>query len=137
MMSRKGLNPSGNHGNRHPGRSARLERAHRRSLSIAVAIENIRQQLGEVAIVSSAVSIADFGQSIYRVKTLEIREERRGFLEELTAIVPICPMRSASAEIIAQIAGEYAALSINLPLGDLMLGACGLELRYAVAKGYA
>ena len=132
-MSRKGLNPSGNYGNRDPGRSDRLERAHRRSLNIAVAIENIRHQLGEVAILSS--SREDPG--IYRATTLEIREERRGFLEELTATEPICPMHSATTEIIALIGGEQAALGINLPLGDLMIGACALEPGYAVATGNA
>lgn len=31
--------------------------------------------------------------------------------------------------------GEQAAKGINLPLGDLMIGACALELGYAVGTG--
>lgn len=117
--------------------SSVLIAAERRRLSAAEAIENIRQKLGEVAIVISAVSIAEFGHGIYRAKTLEIREQRRSFLDELKATVPIWPVTSATAEIIARIGGEQAALGINLPLGDLMIGACALELGYAVATGNA
>lgn len=46
-------------------------------------------------------------------------------------------MRSASPEIIAQIGGEQAAFSINLPLGAMMIGACALELGCAVATSHA
>ena len=81
--------------------------------------------------------ITEFGQGIYRAKTLEIREERRGFLEELTATVPICPMRSAGPEIIAKIDGKQTAFSFNLPLGEMMIGACALELGCAVATSNA
>ena len=42
-------------------------------------------------------------------------------------------MTEATAEIIARIGGEQAAKGINLPLGDLIIGACALELEYAIA----
>ena len=42
-------------------------------------------------------------------------------------------MTEATAEIIARIGGEQAAKGINLPLGDLIIGACALELDYAIA----
>jgi predicted nucleic acid-binding protein len=37
-----------------------------------------------------------------------------------------------TAEIVARIGGEQAARGVNLPLGDLIIGACALELGYAV-----
>jgi predicted nucleic acid-binding protein len=37
-----------------------------------------------------------------------------------------------TAEIVARIGGEQAAKEINLPLGDLIIGACALELGYAI-----
>ncbi len=46
-------------------------------------------------------------------------------------------MTLVSAEIVARIGGEQAALGIHLPLGDLMIGACALELGYVVATGNA
>jgi predicted nucleic acid-binding protein len=37
-----------------------------------------------------------------------------------------------SVEIIARLGGEQAARGINIPLADLMIGSCALELGYAV-----
>jgi predicted nucleic acid-binding protein len=50
----------------------------------------------------------------------------------LKATVPIYPVTEITAEIVAQIGGEQASKGINLPLGDLIIGACALELSYAI-----
>jgi predicted nucleic acid-binding protein len=47
--------------------------------------------------------------------------------------VPIHPITDATAELIAKIGGEQAARGINLPLGDLIIGASAIELGYGVA----
>ena len=83
----------------------------------------------------SAVTGAEISHGIYRALTPEIRERRRAFLDDLKATVPVYPLTTATAEIIALIGGEQAAKGINLPLGDLMIGACALELGYAVGTG--
>ena len=41
-------------------------------------------------------------------------------------------MTESTGEIIARIGGQEAAKGINLPLADLMIGACALELGYAI-----
>jgi len=41
-------------------------------------------------------------------------------------------MTEATAEIIARIGAEQAARGISLPLGNLIIGACALELGYAI-----
>jgi tRNA(fMet)-specific endonuclease VapC len=82
--------------------------------------------------VLSAVTVAEIGHGIYRANTLEIQQRRRSFLDDLKATVSIYPLTEATAEIIARIGGEQAAQGINLPLGDLMIGACALELGYAL-----
>ena len=38
----------------------------------------------------------------------------------------------ATAEIAARVGGEQASKGINLPLADLLIGACALELGFAV-----
>ena len=68
---------------------------------------------------------------------LQHAHRRRAFLGELKATVPIYPLTESTAEIIARIGGEQAAKGINLPLGDLMIGACALELGYAIGTGNA
>ncbi len=46
---------------------------------------------------------------------------------------PIVPGAASMASIIARIGGEQAAQGVNLPLGDLIIGATAIELGYAVA----
>jgi tRNA(fMet)-specific endonuclease VapC len=117
--------------------SSVLIAAERRKLTAAQAIESVQTAIGEVPIVLSAMTIAEIGHGIYRANTPEIRQRRRAFLDDLKATVPIYPLTEATAEIIARIGGEQAAKGINLPLGDLMIGAFALELGYAICTGNA
>jgi predicted nucleic acid-binding protein len=57
----------------------------------------------------------------------ERSRQRRQFLDELRAHVSIHPITEATAEIIARIGAEQAAKGINLPLADLIIGACALQ----------
>ena len=50
----------------------------------------------------------------------------------MKATVPVRPITEVTAEIVARIGGEQASKGIVLPLGDLMIAACALELGYAV-----
>lgn len=117
--------------------SSVLIAAERRKLTAAQAIESIQKSIGEVPLVLSAASVAEIGHGICRASTPEIRERRRMFLDELSATVPIYPLTVTTAEIIARIGGEQAAQGINLPVADLMIGACALELGYAIGTGNA
>jgi tRNA(fMet)-specific endonuclease VapC len=109
--------------------------AERRKLRPDQAIETVREAVGEIPIVLSPVSVAEIGHGIYRANTPELRQQRRAFLDELKATVPIHPVTEVTAEIVARIGGEEAAKGVNLPLGDLIIGACALELGYAVGTG--
>jgi predicted nucleic acid-binding protein len=95
-------------------------------------IKNIRTSVGDVPIVICALTVAELAHGIYRANSPERSRDRRQFLDELKAQVPVHPVTEATAEIIARIGGEQAASGINLPLGDLIIGACALELGYAV-----
>ena len=59
------------------------------------------------------------------------------FLDDLRATIPIHPVTERTAEIIARVGGEQAAKGINLPLADLIIGACALELGYAMRSALA
>ena len=115
--------------------SSVLIAAERRKLTAFQAIESIQQAVGEIPLVLSAISVAEVGHGIYRANTPEIRDRRRAFLDDLKATIPICPVTDVTAEIVSRIGGEQAARGINLPLADLMIGACALELGYAVGTG--
>jgi len=112
--------------------SSVLIAAERRKLTAEQAAEMVRKAVGEIPIVLCALTIAEIGHGIYRATTPEIRNRRRAFLDELKATIPIHPVTEVTAEIVARIGGEQAARGDNLPLGDLIIGACALELGYAV-----
>lgn len=115
--------------------SSVLITAERRGLTPGQAIEGVQARIGELPLVLCAVTIAEIGHGIYRANTSEIRYRRRAFLDELKATIPILPVTGATAEIIARIGAEQAAKGISLPLGDLIIGSCALELGYAVGTG--
>jgi len=115
--------------------SSVLIAAERRGLRADQTIETILHAVGEVPIILSSLTIAEMGHGIYRANSPELRQRRRTFLDELRSTVPIHPITEVTAEIIARISGEEAAKGINLPLGDLIVGACALELGYSVATG--
>ena len=115
--------------------SSVLIAAERRNRTAAQAVESVQQTIGEIPIVLSAMTVAEIGHGIYRANTPDLRGRRRAFLDELKATVPIQPITEATAEIAARVGGEQAAKGINLPLADLLIGACALELGYAVVTG--
>jgi tRNA(fMet)-specific endonuclease VapC len=112
--------------------SSILIAAERRKLRPEQAIETVQKTAGEVPIVLCSVTVAEIGHGIYRADTPETRSRRRKFLDELKATIPIYPVTEATAEIVARIGGEQAAKGVNLPLSDLIIGACALELGYAI-----
>ncbi len=57
---------------------------------------------------------------------------RRQFLDEIKAHLPIHPVTEVTAEIVARVGGEQAQKGITLPLSDLIIGACALELGYSI-----
>ncbi len=113
--------------------SSVLIAAERRKRTAAEAIEDVQNIVGDVSLVVSAVTIAEIGHGIYRANTSEIRTRRRMFLDDLKSALPIHVVSEATAEIVARIGGEQAGSGINLPLADLLIGACALELGFAVA----
>jgi tRNA(fMet)-specific endonuclease VapC len=112
--------------------SSALIAAERAKLTTPEAVRNVRARIGDVPIVLCALSVAELGHGIYRADSHARSHQRRQFLDELKAQIPIHPVTEATAEIIARIGGEQAARGINLPLADLIIGACALELGYAI-----
>lgn len=113
--------------------SSILIAAERRKFTLHQIIETVHKMVGEVPIVICALTVAEIGHGVYRADTLATRRHRRKFLDELKATIPIYPVTETTAEIIARVGGEQAQQGINLPLSDLIIGACALELGYAIA----
>jgi tRNA(fMet)-specific endonuclease VapC len=112
--------------------SSVLVAAERQKLTTPEAIKKIRRAIREVPIVICALTVAELGHGIYRADTAERSLQRRQFLDELKAQVPVHPITESTAEIIARVSGEEAAKGITIPMADLIIGACALELGYSI-----
>jgi tRNA(fMet)-specific endonuclease VapC len=112
--------------------SSVLIAAERAKLTTPEVIKIIRSLIGDLPIVISALTVAELGHGIYRAHNPERSQLRRRFLDEIKSQIPIHPVTEFTAEIIARIGGEQAAKGINLPLGDLIIASCALELGYAI-----
>lgn len=107
--------------------------AERKKVTTPDTIRNIRQAAGDVTIVISSLTLAELAHGIYRADTSDRARMRRQFVDELKAHVPVHPVTESTAEIIGRVGGQQAAKGIIVPLADLIIGACALELGYAVA----
>lgn len=111
--------------------------AERLGQPIPETLRNVRASAGDVPVVICAITIAELAHGIYRANSPVRSQKRRQFVDELKSQVPVHPVTESTAEIIARIGGEQSAKGINLPLADLIIGACALELGYAVGTGNA
>lgn len=112
--------------------SSVLVAAERRRVTTLEAIRGVREVAGNVPIVICSVTVAELAHGVYRADTPERSRTRREFLDELKAEIPIHPVTESTAEIVGRIGGEQAAKGISVPLADLIIGACAVELGYAV-----
>ena len=114
--------------------SSVLIAAERAKLTTPKLMRNLRASagVGDAPFVISALTVAELAHGIYRANTPERGQQRRQFLDEIKAHIPIHPITGATAEIIARIGGEQAAQGNTIPFADLIIGACALELGYSI-----
>jgi predicted nucleic acid-binding protein len=113
--------------------SSVLVHAERGRSTVLDVVRSVRESIADVPVAICALTLAELGHGMYRANTLERAGQRRQFLDELRRHIPIHPVTQTTAEIIARIGGEQASKGVNLPLADLIIGSCALELGYAVA----
>ena len=112
--------------------SSVLVGAERGKLTTPEAIRKVREAAGDVTIVIWSLTVAELAHGIYRADTPERARMRRQFLDELKAHVPVHAVTELTAEIIGRVGAKQAAKGITLPLAELIIGACALELGYAI-----
>ena len=62
--------------------------AERKGQTVEQLLEHIKESAGEVEILICSVTVAELAHGIYRANTLEIRDRRRAFIDEL---IKECP----------------------------------------------
>jgi tRNA(fMet)-specific endonuclease VapC len=134
--SRKESGHAASHGTRRPGISTRFERAsggRTKEAHHAHVIRRIREVADNVPIVICSLTVAELAHGIYRADAPERSRMRRKFLDKLKAHIPVQPVSESTGGSVARIGAEQAAKGVTVPLADLIIGACALELDYAVA----
>ena len=107
--------------------------AERQHLNVAEFLKQILEKVGEMEAALCSITVAELAHGIYRADTLEPRERRRVFLDDLKAALPVYPITDGTAELVGKIGAESSIAGVTIPFDDLLIGACALELGYAVA----
>jgi predicted nucleic acid-binding protein len=80
----------------------------------------------------SPVTVAELVHGIFRARTSEASAQRKAYVEELIAIVPVHPITTRTGWLAGEIEGREAAKGIVLPFNDLLIAAAAIEQGYAV-----
>jgi predicted nucleic acid-binding protein len=95
-------------------------------------LETVALETGDEGIAVSVVTVLELAHGITRADTIERRDRRQRFLNELLTGVPIQPVTVPIALRAGQIDGQSQARGVRIPLSDLLIGASALELGYGV-----
>jgi len=78
------------------------------------------------------ITVLELAHGVARADTVERRERRQRFLDELLVGVPIQPVTTPIALRAGQMDGRSRASGVSIPLADLLIGVSALELGYAL-----
>jgi len=95
----------------------------------------ISGKAGNPDIAISVVTLVEMAHGAARADTLQRKEKRQQFIQELLTAIPVHPVTVSIALRVGQIDGENQAKGVRLPLSDLLIGVTALELGYSVATG--
>lgn len=96
-------------------------------------LQAIALAMGDNELGVSTLTVLELAHGVVRADTIERREKRRRFLDELMSVVPVHPVTIPSALRAGQIDGQSQAKRIRIPLSDLLIGVTALELGYCIA----
>jgi predicted nucleic acid-binding protein len=95
-------------------------------------LEAVALETGDEGIAISVLTVLELAHGVTRADTVERRERRQRFLDDLLTGIPIQPVTVPIALRAGQIDGQSQARGIRIPLSDLLVGASALELGYGV-----
>jgi tRNA(fMet)-specific endonuclease VapC len=106
--------------------------AERRGDTVREFLAHIIAKTGDQDAALSTVGLAELVHGIYRAQTPQARDQRKAFIEELVVDVPVFPFTSEAAWLAGRLAGEQQSRGVNIPFGDLLVGATALSLGCSV-----
>lgn len=107
--------------------------AERARLDAAGLLRHVAGEAGETEAALCAVTVAELAHGVHRADTVERRQARRAFLDDLKAALPVYPITADTGEVAGRLNAGLSSKGIVVPFDDLLIGACALERGYAVA----
>lgn len=107
--------------------------AERKGKNARLTLSEIARQVSDEDVALSVVTVIELAHGAARADSMERREMRRQFLNELLTALPVHPVTVPIALRAGQIDGEIAARGIRPALADLLIGVTALEIGYRVA----
>jgi len=92
----------------------------------------IRENIGEIELGISVVTLIELAHGAARADTPQRRLKRQEFIEELISAMPVYPVTVAIALRAGQLDGEFQAQGLKFALPDLLISVTALELGYSV-----
>jgi tRNA(fMet)-specific endonuclease VapC len=115
--------------------SSVLIAAERRGQNARQMLVGISVKAGNPDIAISVVTLIELAHGAARADTIQRKERRHGFIQELVTALPVHSITVPVALRAGQIDGENQAKGVRLPLSDLLIGVTALELGYSIATG--
>jgi|SRR5579864_996542 len=113
--------------------SSVLIAAERQGNNARQVLDAVSSRLGNTEVALSVLTLLELAHGAARADTLERKNMREQFIEELITALPVHPVTAAIALRTGQIDGANQARGVRLPLADLLIGVTALELDYGVA----
>ena len=106
--------------------------AERRGDTVAQLLRNIAKATGDQEVALSAIGLVELIHGIYRADTVQRRDARELFINELISDIDVFPFTKDTAALAGKIDGEQQAKGVVIPFADLLIGATALSLGYSV-----
>lgn len=104
----------------------------RKGMTAREAIAAMQQQFPQEEIAISVITLAELAHGAVRAKTPTRETERRLFIQELMASIPLMQVTPPVALRAGEIDGMNRSKGIHLALSDLLIGATALDRGYKV-----
>jgi predicted nucleic acid-binding protein len=107
--------------------------AERKGLNARQTLTQVMEKVGSSEVGISVITALEFTHGIARADTVERRDKRQRFLDELLNAVPVHPVTLAIALHAGMVDGMISARGSRVALGDLLIGVTALEAAFSVA----
>lgn len=114
--------------------SSVLIAAERKARPISELLSDLRASTGVEDILLSAISVIELEHGLWRANTAELARQRRDYLDEIFAAIPVEPFNKEMGQLAAKIDAEARKQGVTIPFADLQIGVTALHFGYAICS---